>query len=152
MPQVTDPAVTKLQEDMKTLRESMSEMLAMLKKTTSTPPRANNSWFCGPQPNSGPPSPMICHNCKGVGHGYQECPSQRDALSSGTPSQSPSKPTTPSPKLLNGQGLNKLAKVQSINPKANCCPKISHAFLPTVVPLWLYLLQWIIILHQISLR
>ena len=86
MPQVTDPAVTKLQEDMKTLWESMSEMLAMLKKTASTPSRANNSWFHGPQFNSGPPSPMICHNCKGVGHGYRECPSQRDALSSGTPS------------------------------------------------------------------
>ena len=70
-PQVTDPAVTKLQEEMKTLRESMSEMLAMLKKTAaSTPPRANNSWFCGPRSNSGPPIPMICHNCKGVGHGY----------------------------------------------------------------------------------
>ena len=99
-PQVTNPAVTKLQE-------SMSKMLAMLKKTAaSTPPRANNSWFCGPWSNSGPPSPMICHKCKGVGHGYWECPSQRDATSSGTPSQSPSKLTTPSLKPLNGQGLN----------------------------------------------
>ena len=78
-PQVT---VTKLQEELKTLRESMSKMLAMLKKiAASTPPRANNSWFHGPQSNSGPPNPMICHNCKDVGHGYRECPSQMDATS-----------------------------------------------------------------------
>ena len=82
----------------------MSEMLTMLKKTAaSTPPQSNSSWFWS---SSGPPSPMICHNCKGIGHGYQECPSMRDATSSGTPSRSPAKPTAPSPKLLNGQGLN----------------------------------------------
>ena len=105
--QGNDPAVTKLQEEMRSLQESMSEMLTMLKKTAaSTPPWSNNSWFHGPQSSSGPPSPMICHNCKGIGHGYQECPSKRDAASSGTPSWSPAKPTTPSPKLLNGQGLN----------------------------------------------
>ena len=98
-----DLAVTKLQEEMKILRESMSEMLTMLKKTAaSTPTWSNSSWF---QSSGGPPSPMICHNCKGTGHGYRECPSKRDAASSGTPSRSPDKPTTPSPKSLNGQGL-----------------------------------------------
>ena len=81
----------------------MCEMLTMLKKTAASAlPRYNNSWFPGLQSNSGPPSPVICHNCKGIGHGYQEYTSQRDAISSKTPSR----PNTLFPKSLNGPGLN----------------------------------------------
>ena len=78
----SNPLVAKLQEELKDLKASMSQMLTMLGKSTTSPSAHSTGLSALPVPLSPKPtnfmSNMICHNCKGKGHGYQECPSAWD--------------------------------------------------------------------------
>ena len=69
----SNPLVAKMQEELKELKASMSQLLTMLGKSTS--PSVPPTGFSAPLvPLSPKPtnfmSNMICHNCKGKGHGY----------------------------------------------------------------------------------
>ena len=70
----SNPSVTKLQEELKELKASMLQMLTMLGKSTVSPSAPSTGLSAPPVPLSPKPtnfvSNMICHNCKGKGHGY----------------------------------------------------------------------------------
>ena len=125
MAKESNSSVAKLQEELKELKASMSQMLTMLGKLTS-PSAPSTGLSAPPVPLSFKPtnfmSNMICHNCKGKGHRYRECPSARDPdFTPPQPSRSPVRPPTPIATLLNSKGLGSMAKTQSLAPKANCC-------------------------------
>ena len=102
--------VAKLQEELKELKASMSQMLTMLVKSTTSPSAPSTGLSAPPVPLSPKPtnfmSNMICHNCKEKGHGYRECPSARDPdFTLPQPSRSPVRPPTPIATPLNSKGL-----------------------------------------------
>ena len=106
----SNSSVAKLQEELKELKASMSRMLTMLGKSTTSLSAPSTGLSAPPVPLSPKPtnfaSNMICHNCKGKGHGYRECPSARDPdFTPPQPSQSPVRPPTPIATLLNSKGL-----------------------------------------------
>ena len=101
--------VAKLQEELKELKASMLQLLTMLGRSTS-PSVPSTELSAPPVPLSPKPtnfmSNMICHNCKGKSHGYQECPSARDPdFTPPQSSQSPVRPPAPIATLLNSKGL-----------------------------------------------
>ena len=77
----SNSSVARLQEELKELKASMSQMLTILGKSTS-PSVLSTGLSAPPVPLSPKPtnftSNMICHNCNGKGHGYRECPSAWD--------------------------------------------------------------------------
>ena len=77
----SNASVAKLQE-LKDLKASMSQMLTTLGKSTASPSAPSTGLSAPPVPLSPKStnfmSNMISHNCKGKGHGYQECPSAKD--------------------------------------------------------------------------
>ena len=104
----SNSSVAKLQEEPKELKASMS-LLTMLGKSTS-PSVPSTGLSAPPVPLSPKPtnfmSNMICHNCKGKGHGYRECPSARDPdFTPPRSSQSPVRPPAPIATPLNIKGL-----------------------------------------------
>ena len=109
MAKESNSLVAKLQEELKELKASMSQMLTMLGKST-TPSAPSTGLSAPPVPLSPKPtnftSNMICHNCKGKGHGYRECPSAWDPdFTPPRPSRSPVMPPTPITTPLNSKGL-----------------------------------------------
>ena len=105
----SNSSVTKLQE-LKELKASMSQMLTTLGKSTTSLSAPSTGLSAPPVPLSPKPtnftSNMICHNCKGKGHGYRECPSARDPdFTPPQPSRSPVRPPIPIATPLNSKRL-----------------------------------------------
>ena len=99
----TNPSVVKLQEELKDLKSSMSQMLTLLGKSTALQ-AAPTSPSTLPSPKRASfTSNMICHNCKGKGHGYQDCPSpcNPDFMTPPQLLRSPVRPPTPTATPLN---------------------------------------------------
>ena len=82
MAKESNPSVARLQGELKDLKASMLQMLTMLGKSTASPSAPSTGLSAPPVPLSPKStnftSNMICHNCKGKGYGYRECPSAQD--------------------------------------------------------------------------
>ena len=81
----------KLEQEVKELASSVSQLIAFLKETH----KSNDSPKSPQTPPRAPGSPIICYKCGGRGHRRNECPTK-----------SPGNTTTPSPKPLNNNGLS----------------------------------------------